>query len=83
MPTYALVKDGDQIGYVDTDNGEAHYTGDDPFERGAVENMHQKNMGSPANDWDGEETILKGDRMEKQLKQLIESDEIDFDIVER
>lgn len=83
MTRLMLVKRGNVIGYVDTDEGEAEYNGDDPFVKGLVEQAAGKYLGAPSDDLSGPNQYFDGEELEEYIRELPdEHDEVDFIVKE-
>lgn len=84
MVELVFVKDGKQVGYVDTEAAEGAYTGDDPFIKGLVNDQIGKSLGPPEDQRNGPTQYLVGERLEEYLRDLPHKHpEVDFEIKER
>ncbi len=84
MTHLVLIRDGEQVGYVDCEMGEGEYTGGDPFVRGLVNPKIGMSLGSPADERNGPTEYLVGERLEEYIRSLPEDhEEVEFVVRER
>jgi hypothetical protein len=84
MTELVFIKDGTQVGYVDTEAAEGGYIGDDPFIKGLVNDQIGKSLGGPRDQLNGPTQYLEGERLEEYLRGLPDDHpEVDFEIKER
>ena len=81
MTRLKLVQNGEMVGYVDTETGEAEYNGDNHFVKGMVEGMAGKYIGPESRD--GPNKYFVGDKLEEYIRKLPEEEEeVEFEVYE-
>lgn len=84
MTELILIDDGEQVGYIDTDEGVGGYVGDDPFVRGLVNSQVGKYLGGKPGQPNGPSDYFTGDPLEDYIRGLpTEHDEVTFMVKER
>jgi hypothetical protein len=84
MPHLVLIRDGEQVGYVDTEKGEGEYTGEDPFVRGLVNSQVGKYLGGVEGEPNGPSDYFDGEELEAYIRELpAEYEEVEFTVRER
>jgi hypothetical protein len=84
MTELILIKDDEQVGYIDTEAGEGGYMGDDPFVRGLVNSQVGKYLGGQEGQPNGPSAYFTGEELAEYIRGLPdEHEEVEFAVRER